>query len=567
MNKPPIILGAISARLRWGLTFGLIITLIGIANGCAKSDSGAKTGNKEQLDRYYSVERGAFNIKVLARGELDAIKNHELRFDGKGKEGLRIEQMVKDKSKVKAGAAVVSFASDPYTEKITLLEQEIHDLKVNYVDRLKLEDELFEENTRNLNESLEDAELNISLFLESQSVARDKSISVLTEASNAYETAKDALNKYKNLEFRTLSKQKQADIDLKEQEYYDLIDELNQTEQELSEARLKDEDTREKAERNVTLASKKANSALTAWETSRKSDRRFRRYDHPQTLRKLLITAEKTELDLKRYLVKAESDRVQGERQYRKLLRDKHSLEDQLIQCNEKYTEELERLKTEYQTNYERSNERLIELQDDLKGLILTAPVDGIVTLGQPSKQGKPGKELDIGASVAPKELVARIPDLSQFLVRCNIPEIYRSRISLGQSALLKNAALPGLKMQGDIISISSMSQRLIRWDPRSPRTYETIINTDNSDPRLMPGMTVEVEIHVDTVDGVLYIPIESIYNKEGKSYCKVKDGNSTIETEIQTGRSSDSFVEITQGLKEGQEVLLHALVSPTDKG
>ncbi|MGC6424308.1 MAG: HlyD family efflux transporter periplasmic adaptor subunit [Lentimonas sp.] len=535
-----------------GMVLGLWI-LFGLTR-CGNS-SGSEDG--EQLDRYHEVERGDFNITVLSKGELDAIENYELRFEGVGKKGLRIEQIVKDKSKVTKGDVVASFADEEYVEEITLLEESIQDTQADYEERLTFETDLFENNIRDLREALDDAELNISLFLGNQSVERDKSITTLAQASNKYETAKEALNKYQNLQYRTESKQKQAEIDQKEQEYYDAVDDLDKATQELSEARLKDDSTREKAERAVTLAEKKVNNLFAAWETARKADRQFRRYDHPQTLRRLTIAAEISELDLKRLLIKAESDKVQADRRYRRLLREKSNIVEKIEQREKKFADDLERIENDYETNMGRLNERLVEFRSDLEGLILRAPVDGIVTLGAPPRRGREPKELAVGIDVKPKEIVARIPDLSQFRVRCDIPEIYRSRIEQEQPAILKNAALPELEMKGVVESIATMSQRVYHWDSRSPRVYETNISTNSSDPRLVPGMTVEVEILVDAVKGVLFLPVEAVYNNEGESYCKVKTGFSTEERLIETGRSSYSHVEVVSGLEEGDVVLL----------
>ena len=102
------------------------------------------------------------------------------------------------------------------------------------------------------------------------------------------------------------------------------------------------------------------------------------------------------------------------------------------------------------------------------------------------------------------------------------------------------------------------MFSRVLHWDPRSPRVYLTTISTDSSDPRLVPGMTVEVEILVERVVDTLHIPIEAVYNNEGKSYCKVKRKFSIEEQEIETGRASNSYVEILNGLEVGDSVLLH---------
>lgn len=535
-----------------GVFLSIVLALsLSLRSSSTGGDDGA------QLDRYYKVERGDFNITVLARGELDAIENYELSFRGAGKKGLRIEQIVEDKTHVKLGEPVISFAKELYLEEITILEESIHDTQLDHEENLIFTEEVFENNLSTLEEALDDEELNISLFLGAQSVERDKSMSTIAQASNAYETATEALNKYQNLEYRTKSKQMQTQIDEKEQEYYDAVDDLDKTTQELSEARLKDDTTREKAERAVTLAQKKANNLFGAWETARKADRQFRRYDHPQSLRRLTINAEMTELNLKRLLVKAESDHVQAERRYRKLLRDKSNTEINIAKRKEKYAEDLERMKEEYTTQMERLNERLSEFKEDLEGLVLTAPISGIVSLGAAPRRGRETKQLSIGIDVRPKETVARIPDLSQFLVRCDIPEIYRSRVSADQTALLKNAALPNLEMKGKVQSIATMSQRLNSWDARSPRVYETKISTNSSDPRLVPGMTVEIEILVDCVADVIYVPIESVYDHEGESYCRVKKGFTVIEQLVETGRASNSHVEIQTGLKVDDVVLL----------
>lgn len=525
--------------------------------GCSDGST-VETNQAEQMDRVYEVERGDFNITVLSRGELAAIENHKLRFEGKGKQGLTIIQIVENQSVVQVGDPVVSFADEDYLESIKYAEEELYDLNVDHDENLQFQGELFIDDTRALEENLDDIELNIVLFLETQGVSRDKTISVLTELTNAHETAVDALDKYQNLEYRTESKKMQAAADDQEQAYYEAVDAYEKSKQALSEARLKDDDTRDKATREVTLNEKKVATSISGWENARKAERRFRRYDHPQTLRRLVITADKKLLDLKRQLVKADSDQVQDERRYRKLIRQKEQAEELIIERRLKKEEKLISLEEEFFKQQERLNEQLAELKDDYAQLILRAPVAGIVEIGAGQQRGREPKALLVGTKVSPKEVVARIPDLSQFLVQCEIPEIYRSRIQVGLDVIIKNAALPNLVMEGKVDTIASMSERLNRWDSRSPRVYKTIISTNTTDERLMPGMTVEVEILVDSVHDVLFVPVEALYNNEGDTYCQVQGTFDLEERLIKTGRVSTSFVEVVEGLEEGDVVLLH---------
>ena len=47
------------------------------------------------------------------------------------------------------------------------------------------------------------------------------------------------------------------------------------------------------------------------------------------------------------------------------------------------------------------------------------------------------------------------------------------------------------------------------------------------------------------------------VFNRDGKSYCKVRVGEGQVEREVKTGRFSTDYVEVTEGLKENEQVML----------
>lgn len=545
----------IRALLRWGCVLCLSTLAIGGFSGCGKSGETSAAGASSR-DRYFTVERGDFPITVLARGQLDAIKNYNLSFGGSGKMPLVIEQIVEDRAELKEGDPVLTFDREPYDERLIELQEELQDEQVAFETSKELRESLHEVRMITLYQKQKDENLNVDLFLDNLSVRRDETLSRLTEATNSYQLAQDELRKYRNLDYRSLAKQKQADMDAKEELYYDELTQLETSNEALAEARLKDDSTQDKAQRNVAVAEKKANSAFANWETARKAYRQFKRYDHPQKLQKLIINAEKTELDLKRAFVKAESEKVQDERNYRKYLRDKQAVDDTIAKALEEHPEDIKRLTEEHKTKMRRLEKRIAEVEKDIENLTIKAPIAGVVTIGNPS-QSRP-RQLVVGDKVSSREIVGRIPDVSKFLIRCDIPEVYRSRIDVDQPVLLKNAALPDLVMRGKVQKIAAMSTPIVFWNERSPRIYKTVISTDSSDPDLSPGMTVEVEIQVEDVEDALYVPVEAVYSRDGNSYCRVKTDFSTKEVEVQTGRASYSLVEITGGLEEGDQVFLH---------
>jgi len=212
-----------------------------------------------------------------------------------------------------------------------------------------------------------------------------------------------------------------------------------------------------------------------------------------------------------------------------------------------------------FKENVDSSKDRLKEITEDMQRLKIVSPVDGIITFGDPrrARYGGDQKELKVGVAVNANEILGTIPDLSKFMVQVMLPEDYRSKIKLDLSASLRSPAFPDLVMEGKIREISPMAVNIIRWDQNSPKVYETKIFTDSADKRLMPGMTVKVEIVSETVANVLYAPVEAVYHREGSQYCRVKTLTGNREVEVETGRSSIHYVEIVSGLEEGQTVLL----------
>jgi multidrug efflux pump subunit AcrA (membrane-fusion protein) len=123
--------------------------------------------------------------------------------------------------------------------------------------------------------------------------------------------------------------------------------------------------------------------------------------------------------------------------------------------------------------------------------------------------------------------------------------------------AEMRIKALPNLHLSGVIERLSDMASNLNFWDRSSPKIYPTVISLDQNDPTLRPGMTVEVDMISEVISNVLYVPVEALYVKEGNVYCIVKKTAGSEERKVTIGKSSSSYVEILEGLDEGDRVLL----------
>ena len=481
----------------------MVLLLVLLAGGAAYRYLPRRAADpaSQSKDRYFELVRGNFNIAVILDGNLDAIKRHDLSYEGTGRHGLEIIEVAEDRADVKQDDVIVRFSDEKYEEEL---------------DRLKL--------------SLEDERKNLRLALEDRQMTRVDNINAIKFATDLLRASKDALTKYEELDAPRKKRELLDAIGAAEQKVTDARRTLELRRNEVSAAHMSDETKVEELEKKVVEASKQLQQAETEREKSYYNLRVFKRYEHVEKLRSLKEAVTKNWMSLQRDLVQAAGNEIKEEREILNL-----------------------------RTRIEKVREGIERVTDDMQKLVLRAPVDGIVSLGQPQRRyWSTPKEIKVGATVSPREVVATIPDLSKFMVHVDVPEEFRSMIREALPAALRSKAIPDLVMEGEVKTISPMATHMVQWDRNSPKVYATEIRTKSSDKRLMPGMTMRVEIIVEEVKDALHVPVEALYNREGHTYCKVRTVTGPEERNVETGRSSNDYVEILEGLEEGEEVLLH---------
>ncbi|HWR51541.1 MAG TPA: hypothetical protein VN428_10565, partial [Bryobacteraceae bacterium] len=85
----------------------------------------------------------------------------------------------------------------------------------------------------------------------------------------------------------------------------------------------------------------------------------------------------------------------------------------------------------------------------------------------------------------------------------------------------------------------------------------------ENSDLNVLlrPGLLADIEIIVEKVPNAIHVPVQAVFEKEGKMIVYVKSGNQYVERPIKPLKRSESVMVIADGLKPGEMV---ALADPT---
>lgn len=157
---------------------------------------------------------------------------------------------------------------------------------------------------------------------------------------------------------------------------------------------------------------------------------------------------------------------------------------------------------------------------------------------------------VDVGTSVDPQTAVALVVDMDAVEIYLDIPEMYLPRVVLGQSATVTVDTWPGERFSGQVIKISPVIDMATRTAP-----IEILV--DNKDHRLMSGMFANVELVLETHKNVPVIFKEAIMGKNHDVYVFVVENNQAVLKKISLGIRQGPLLEVKDGLKEGDEVVV----------
>lgn len=180
----------------------------------------------------------------------------------------------------------------------------------------------------------------------------------------------------------------------------------------------------------------------------------------------------------------------------------------------------------------------------------ITAPVAGTLT----SLQVVSGDRLTDG------KVVAHITNYHDLQSVIQVDELDILKIKPGETADIKVNAIPDHAYTGKVTAVANEGTVT-----NGVSNFNVTVHIDNPD-NLKVGMTTEANILTDSKDNVLYVPIEAVHSRGGQKFVLIPqtsaDGTQTtaVQRTVQTGIHNENYVEITQGLQEGDSVELPAV-------
>jgi HlyD family secretion protein len=222
----------------------------------------------------------------------------------------------------------------------------------------------------------------------------------------------------------------------------------------------------------------------------------------------------------------------------------------------------------------------LMQSRTNLRYSIIRSPVDGVVI----------SRAVDVGQTVAASfqtpTLFTIAQDLTKMQIEVSVDEADISRVTQGQKATFTVDAYPEQTFSGQVVQVRSapvITQNVV--------TYVVVVNVDNADLKLKPGMTANVAVEVGRVDNALRLPAAALRFKPkatddakekgatqaagegqqrsmgsgaagarkggGPRVYQLKEGK-PVAVPVKTGLADGNGFQLLEGaLKEGDEVII----------
>ncbi|MBC8329490.1 MAG: HlyD family efflux transporter periplasmic adaptor subunit [Planctomycetes bacterium] len=204
--------------------------------------------------------------------------------------------------------------------------------------------------------------------------------------------------------------------------------------------------------------------------------------------------------------------------------------------------------------------ENLAKLKRQVEAAVMRAPVSGMVVYGR-TEGGRMGggEPIQEGTEVRERQEIITIPREGGMIVEASLHESVLKSVQLGQPCLIRVDALPSQVFHGTVEFVALLPDRASWWANPNQRLFKTHITIDDGTSEMRPGTNCSVEIVIDELLDTLFVPVQSIFVRDGKTVVFIQNGADPEVREVEVGPASEKWVSLKSGVQEGEIVLLSA--------
>lgn len=191
---------------------------------------------------------------------------------------------------------------------------------------------------------------------------------------------------------------------------------------------------------------------------------------------------------------------------------------------------------------------------DAMRQMTVPAPRDGTVVYVMDPWRGEKKK---VGDNIWKGVRVIEIPDLSRMKADGEVDEADAGRVAVGQRVTLRLDAAPDDEFHGTITAAGrTVTRKRGTQDP--VKVLRVTIALDRTDPaKMRPGMRFQGTVELGRAKNAILIPRKAVSVSDAGPYTYRRDALDVELVRLKLGRENDQFVEVLEGIKAGDRVLV----------
>jgi len=222
------------------------------------------------------------------------------------------------------------------------------------------------------------------------------------------------------------------------------------------------------------------------------------------------------------------------------------------------------------QATVEQLQSALKEARTRLADTIIRAPMSGVVT----QRYIESGELVTSGVATFSSGMpLVQIADLSRMRIKLQVNEVDIGKVKVGQKVEIRLDALRDEVFEGKVRKVAPASAVAQQGVPGGAVIkFPVEVEIERPDPRMKPGMSAKCRIIVERRENVLRLPKEALQFVDASTakvnvvHRQMVNGKPVDKNETRTvkvGLRGDAFVEILEGLKEGEKVRPQPFTGP----
>jgi HlyD family secretion protein len=210
-----------------------------------------------------------------------------------------------------------------------------------------------------------------------------------------------------------------------------------------------------------------------------------------------------------------------------------------------------------FKEGYKNRTDRLVRYKEQMTYCEVKAPAPGLVVYGSSVEEWRDDKPLRVGTKVSRNELLFILPNNSNMAAKLSVNEALSGYVKTGQRATVIADAIPDVVLEAEVIGVGVLAEDG-GWRDPNRREYTISVRLDGEETlNLKPSMRCKGRIYIDRVDDVLFVPVHAIGREGMTPYVWIASNGGYEQRAVQLGQSSELFVVITDGVNNGERILL----------